>query len=116
MQPEEHVGKVWEYRPETQTANVHIDRGHLEEGDIVHFQGRNTDFEEAVTSIRQDRQPVQAVHEGQDAEIWVRRPVAEGSEVRRVRDPYEDGQAEILGQFFGRVGPTDEGSGQGETV
>lgn len=115
MQPEEHVGRVQGYRPETQAANVHVERGHLELGDIVHFEGRDTDFEEAITSLRQNRQPVQAVHEGQEAEIWVRRPVAEGSEVRRVKDPYEDGQAEILGQFFGRVGPTGEGAGQGET-
>lgn len=115
MDPEEHVGRVRAYHPETQAADIHVDHGHLERGDIVHFRGRDTDFEEAVTSLRQDRQPVEAVHEGQDAEIWVRRPVAEGSEVRRVKDPYRDGQAELLGQFFGRTGPTGEGAGQGET-
>lgn len=115
MQPEEHVGRVRRYRPEIQAANVQVERGHLELGDIVHFRGRDVDFEEAVTSIRQNRQPVQAVHEGQRADIWVRRPVPEGSEVTRVKDPYEDRQAELLGRFFGRTGPTGEGAGQGET-
>lgn len=115
MQPEEHVGTVQAYQPETQTANVHVDKGHLEMGDILHFQGSDTDFEEAVTSLRQDRQPVQSVHADQDAEIWVRHPVEEGTEVTLVRDPYRDDQAELLGRFFGRTGPTGEGSGQGET-
>lgn len=115
MQPEEHVGTVRGYMPETQKANVHIDEGHLEMGDIIHFQGSDTDFEEAVTSLRQDRQPVQSAQAGQDVEIRVRQPVQEGSEVRLVRDPYRDDQAEMLGRFFGRTGPTDEGSGQGET-
>lgn len=116
MQPEEHVGRVESYQPETQTANVRIDRGHVEIGDIVHFQGSDTDFEEAVTSLRQDRQPVQAVHEDQRAEIRVREPVQEGSEVLLVQDPYRDDQAEMLGSFFGRTGPTGEGAGQGETM
>jgi translation initiation factor IF-2 len=115
MQPEEHVGRVQAYHEETQAANVHVDRGHLERGDTIHFRGRDVDFEEAITSLRQDREPVRAVHEGQDAEIWVRRPVPEGSEVTRVRDPYEDQQAVLLGRFFGRTGPTGEGAGQGET-
>lgn len=115
MQPERHVGRVRAYHPETKTADVDVDQGHLELGDIVHFQGTDTDFEEAVTALRQDRQPVRSVHEGQSAQIQVRQPVPEGSEVLRVRDPYEDDQAELLGRFFGRTGPTGEGSGQGET-
>lgn len=116
MDTEEHVGRVREYRHETQAANVQVEHGHLELGDVLHFHGHDVDFEEAITSMRQDRQPVQAVHEGQSADIWVRRPVPEGSEVRRVKDPYEDGQAELLGRFFGRTGPTGEGAGQGETM
>jgi translation elongation factor EF-1alpha len=116
MEPEEHVGRVESYQPETQAANVHVDAGHLEMGDIVHFQGTDADFEEAVTSLRRDRQPVQEAHEGEDVEIWVRHPVSEGTEVRRVRDPYEEDQAEMLGRFFGRTGPTGEGAGQGETI
>jgi len=115
MQPEQHVGRVLAYHPKTQTAEVEIDEGHLEVGDIVHFQGTDVDFEEAVTSLRHDHEPVRSVHRGQDAELRVRRPVPEGSEVNRVRDPYEDDQAEMLGRFFGRTGPTGEGAGQGET-
>lgn len=115
MQPEEHAGRVRAYHPETRTADIHVENGHLELGDVLHFQGTDVDFEEALTALRQDHEPVQAVHAGQDAQIHVRQPVPEGSEVRRVKDPYEDRQAEMLGQFFGRTGPTDEGAGQGET-
>lgn len=115
MQTEEHVGRVMEYRPTIQTALVHIDHDHLEIGDVVHYRGEGTDHEEALTSIRQNREPVQAVHKGQDADVRVQRPVPEGAEVLRVRDPYRDEQAELLGGFFGRTGPTGEGSGQGET-
>jgi len=102
MQPEEHVGTVRSYSPETQMANVRVDKGHLELGDVVHFQGTDADFEEAVTALRQNREPVESADEGQEAEVRVRHPVSEGTEVRLVRDPYEDDRAELLGQFFGR--------------
>lgn len=115
MQTEEHVGRVMEYRSTVKTAAIHVDREHLEIGDVVHFRGEGIDHEEPVTSLRQNREPVQAVHTGQDADMVVQEPVPEGTEVLRVKDPYEDSQAELLGGFFGRTGPTGEGSGQGET-
>lgn len=100
MDTEERVGEVTEFYPKASAAAVHIDEGQLQEGDVIHFQGPNTELEEPIESLEIDHEKVREVHEGQDAGIWVRQPVEEGAEVFRVNDPYQDDQAELLGSFM----------------
>lgn len=100
MDTEERVGEVKKYYPKASAAAVHIEEGHLQEGDVVHFRGPRTELEEPIESLEIDHQKVREVHEGQDAGIWVRQPVEEGAEVLLVNDPYQDEQAELLGSFM----------------
>jgi translation elongation factor EF-Tu-like GTPase len=100
MDTEEHVGEVTDYYENSHAAAVHVDEGRLEVGDIVHFKGPHTELEEPVESLEINHHKVDAVHEGQDAGIWVRQPVEKGAEVLLVNDPYEDDQAELLGDFM----------------
>lgn len=107
MDTEEHVGKVTEYYPNSHAAAVHIDEGHLEVGDVIHFRGEETELEEPIESLEINHHKVEAAHQGQDAGIWVRRPVEEGAEVLRVNDPYEEEQADLLGSFMETMAKQD---------
>ncbi len=54
-------------------------------GDVLHFRGATTDFEQTIESMEIDHAPVEAAEPGDEVAIKVKERVREGDEVYRVR-------------------------------
>jgi len=82
---EEKVGKVQKFFAKPSVAAVEITAGVLRVGDVVHFKGHTTDFEETITSMQIDNQPVEEARPGDLLGIEVRERVREHDTVSKVR-------------------------------
>ncbi|MDY6838172.1 MAG: EF-Tu/IF-2/RF-3 family GTPase [Thermodesulfobacteriota bacterium] len=82
---EEKVGKVQKFFAKPSVAAVEITAGVLRVGDVVHFKGHTTDFEETITSMQIDNQPVEEARPGDLLGIKVRERVREHDTVSKVR-------------------------------
>lgn len=103
MDAEEPIGRIVRYEPEEGRARVFVEHGPLKAGDLLRFEGADSDFAEAVHSLERDQEPVLAVEEGREADVWIRRPVEEGTQVRRMKAPYVDEDVELTDRLFGRL-------------
>lgn len=78
--PERRVGKVEHYYPKVSAAAVRLSEK-VKLGDKVHIVGHGDDFEEKVTSIQLDHQPIEEGKPGQSIGLWVKDRVHEGDDV-----------------------------------
>lgn len=100
MVTEEYVGTVEGYDKRTHHAYIHLTRGTLHRGDLVHFKGRGVDEDQRLTHLEHDHAPVDEAHQGEDVEAAVRRPLLGRVRVFVVRDPYQGGEGAALQALF----------------
>lgn len=80
---EELVGTVTHYFGRLQVGVVRL-TGSITLGDLLCFRGRQTDFEQRVTSMEIEHTPVETAPAGADLAIKVDQRVREGDKVYRV--------------------------------
>ena len=77
------VGTVSHYFAQPQVGAVELQTG-LHVGDLLHFRGRTTDFEQTVSSMQIDHEPVEEAGPGSSVGIKVVERVREGDEIYKV--------------------------------
>ena len=83
MPMEIEIGKVTHYYNHIGVAVLKLDE-QVKLGDMIHFFGHTTDFEQRVSSLEVEHHPVVWVKPGDDVAIRVREPVREHDIVFRV--------------------------------
>ncbi len=81
---EEEVGRVEKFFAKPSVAAIEIKAATVKIGDKLHFKGHTTDFEEAVTSMQVDNQPVEEANPGDLIGIKVKERVRENDTVFKV--------------------------------
>jgi hypothetical protein len=76
----ERVGEVTHFFSQLGVAVVNLSQP-LQVGDIVHFLGRNTDFEQEITSMQIDHEFIDAAYADDQVAIKVDRRVRSGDSV-----------------------------------
>ena len=79
----ERVGTVSHYFDEPQVGAIDLEET-IEEADVLRFEGHTTDFQQAITSMEVDHQPVELAGPGDEVAVKVEERVREGDEVYRV--------------------------------
>ncbi len=80
---EELVGRVSHYFSRVQVAVVKLS-GEVKLGDVLHFQGHTTDFQQEITSMEIEHARVEQGTPGEEVAIQVNDRVRKGDEVYRV--------------------------------
>ena len=78
-----HIGRVTHYFERIGVAVLDLSGG-LKVGDMVHIQGRTTDFTQPVESMEIQHQKVQSVGPGAEVALKVIEPVRQGDAVFKV--------------------------------
>ncbi|HER24165.1 MAG TPA: translation elongation factor-like protein [Candidatus Atribacteria bacterium] len=78
------IGKVTDYFAKIGVAALEIDNGELHLGDIVHFVGHTTDFEQKINSMQIEHQAVDSAKIGDGIGIKVKDRVRHGDKVYKV--------------------------------
>jgi len=81
---EEKVGRVEKFFAKPSVAAIEVTTGVLRIGDKLHFKGHTTDFEETITSMQVENQPVEEAKPGDLVGIQVKERVRENDTVFRV--------------------------------
>ena len=81
---EEKVGRVEKFFAKPSVAAIEVMAGVLRIGDKLHFKGHTTDFEETITSIQVENQPVEEAKPGDLIGVKVKGRVRENDTVFRV--------------------------------
>jgi putative protease len=81
---EEKVGRVEKFFAKPGVAAIEVTAGTLKIGDKLHFKGHTTDFEETVTSMQVENQPIEEARPGDLVGIQVKERVRENDTVFRV--------------------------------
>jgi putative protease len=82
---EKHIGRVTHYFKRIGVAVLELSGG-LKVGDVVHIQGRTTDFTQQVESMEIEHQKVQSVGPGAEAALKVSEPVRKGDAIYKVTE------------------------------
>ena len=77
---EKEIGKVTHFFDKISVAVVKLS-GALKAGDKVHFVSGSVDFEDSVSSMQVDKEPVKQGKKGDEVAIKVAQPVREGVKV-----------------------------------
>jgi len=77
---EKLIGKITHYFSKIQVAIIEL-AAELKKGDKVHIMGKNTDFEQEVSSMQIDREDVEKAKKGDAIGLKVDQKVREGDEV-----------------------------------
>jgi putative protease len=80
----EKVGEVKKFFAKPSVAAVEVTAGLLKIGDTLYFKGHTTDFEETITSIQVNNQPVNEAKTGDLIGIQVKERVREGDQIYKV--------------------------------
>lgn len=83
--PGERVGVVTHYFSHLGVAVVKLDTGRLRVGDLIHFRGHTTDFQQRIESLEVNHAPVAEVGPSDDFGLKVREHVREHDVVYLVR-------------------------------
>jgi hypothetical protein len=80
---EDHVGTITHYfsKPEVGVAKLTAD---IKIGDVLHFRGHTTDFEQEITSMQVDHAGVEGAAAGTEVAFKLDERVRKGDEVYRV--------------------------------
>jgi translation elongation factor EF-1alpha len=81
---EEKVGRVEKFFAKPSVAAIEVTAGVLKIGDKLHFKGHTTDFEETITSMQVENQPVEEAKPGDLIGVKVKGRVRENDTVFRV--------------------------------
>ena len=81
---EEKVGRVEKFFAKPSVAAIEVTAGVLKTGDKLHFKGHTTDFEETITSMQVENQPVEEAKPGDLIGVKVKGRVRENDTVFRV--------------------------------
>jgi translation elongation factor EF-1alpha len=81
---EEKVGRVEKFFAKPSVAAIEVTAGVLKIGDKLHFKGHTTDFDETITSMQVENQPVEEAKPGDLIGVKVKGRVRENDTVFRV--------------------------------
>jgi len=81
---EENVGKVQKFFAKPSVAAIEVTAGVLRIGDRLHFKGHTTDFEDTITSMQVDKEPVEEAKSGDLIGIKVKERVRENDTVHKI--------------------------------
>ena len=81
---EEKVGRVQKFFAKPSVAALEVTAGVLRVGDRLHFKGHTTDFEETVTSMQIEREPIEEAKPGDLIGVKVKDRVRENDTVYKV--------------------------------
>lgn len=79
------IGEITHYFNRIGVAVVSL-TGDLRVGDVIHILGRSTDFQQPVTSLQVEHQPIQEARAGQEVAMKVSRPVRPRDKIYKVID------------------------------
>lgn len=80
------VGQVTHYFSKAEVAAIKMTDGELHIGDTIHIKGHTTDFEQEVSSLQIEHQPMEVVKAGDDIGIKVKEPVRKKDLVYKVTE------------------------------
>ena len=75
------VGEVTHYFSKVKAAVIKIKKGPVNTGDIIYIKGHTTDFEQKISSMQIDCQPVNKASRGKEVGVRVKRRVRVGDVV-----------------------------------
>ncbi|MFW6040683.1 MAG: hypothetical protein ACOC85_02490 [Thermoplasmatota archaeon] len=81
---EEKIGEVFKYFKVPKVAALKIENGEVKIGDILHFKGETTDFEQEVESMEIEGKSVEKVIAGDEVGIKVKNRVRPNDEVYKL--------------------------------
>ena len=81
---EEKVGKVQKFFAKPSVAAIEVIAGVLKIGDKLHFKGHTTDFEDTITSMQVDNEPIEEAKQGDLTGIRVKERVRENDTVYKI--------------------------------
>ena len=81
---EEKVGKVQKFFAKPSVAAIEVSTGLLRIGDRLHFKGHTTDFEETITSMQVEKEPIEEAKPGDVIGIKVKERVRENDTVYKI--------------------------------
>ena len=81
---EEKVGKVQKFFSKPSVAAIEVIAGVLKIGDKLHFKGHTTDFEDTITSMQVDNEPIEEAKQGDLIGIRVKERVRENDTVYKI--------------------------------
>jgi putative protease len=81
------LGKVTHYYNLSSVAMIEIEAGNLQVGDMIHFKGDATDFEQRVESMEMEHQNILTAEAGQTIGVKVREVVREHDNVYKSEGP-----------------------------
>jgi len=84
--PEVEVGEVVKYFSKPGVAAIKITAGELKIGDVVHFKGHTTDFQDEIKSMQIDNAPVEKAQTGQLIGIKVKDRVRESDAIFKLTE------------------------------
>ena len=84
MSDGERVGEVIHFYGKINVGVLRCTKG-LQVGDVVHFLGRHTDFEQEITSMQIEHEPVETVSAGGEVAIKVKQRVRKGDKIFRIQ-------------------------------
>lgn len=81
---EEKVGKVQKFFAKPSVAAIEVIAGVLKIGDKLHFKGHTTDFEDTITSMQVENEPIEEAKQGDLIGIRVKERVRENDTVYKI--------------------------------
>jgi len=81
---EEKVGKVQKFFAKPSVAAIEVSTGLLRIGDRLHFKGHTTDFEDTITSMQVEKEPIEEAKPGDLIGIKVKERVRENDTVYKI--------------------------------
>jgi translation elongation factor EF-1alpha len=81
----ERVGQVVHVFDKIMVAVVRLDKG-IRQGDHLHFLGGHTDFDQAITSMQVEHQPVEKAAAGSEVAVKLDQPVRRGDAVYLLKE------------------------------
>jgi putative protease len=81
----ERIGEVTHYYNKISVAVVKLSQD-LKVGDSVHFLGRHTDFQQEITSMQIEHQPLTEVKAGDEVALKVKQRVRRGDTVFKLTE------------------------------
>ena len=81
---EEKVGRVQKFFAKPSVAAIEVTAGVLRIGDKLHFKGHTSDFEDTITSMQIEREPIEEAKPGDLIGIQVKERVRENDIVYKI--------------------------------
>jgi hypothetical protein len=81
---EKLIGKVTHYFNKISVAVIEVTDDELKVGDTIHIKGHTADFNQVVSSMQVERQPITAAKKGESFGLKVDQPVHEHDQVFKV--------------------------------